>query len=77
MRVLIRSSSDEKLFLADKTQWVARRDDALDFVSSVMALDVATRMGLQCVEIVLDFGDRDTDIILDVPEHAQRTRKSF
>jgi hypothetical protein len=70
MRVLIRQRSSST-FLADKQSWVRGRDHALDFVSSVMALDVATRLDLKDVEIVLDFGDPRSDVILNVGESAK------
>ena len=67
MRVFIRSSSDRK-FMADKDQWVSRRDRALDFVSSVVAADVATRMGLKRVQIVLSFGNLRPDVVVEIPD---------
>lgn len=66
MRVVIRSCSDKKFFAA-KEHWVARRDEALDFVSSVAALNVATRLRLEDIEIVLDFGKGASDVVLEVP----------
>ena len=70
MRVLIRQRNSAK-FLADRQSWVPSRDVALDFVSSVMALDVATRMDLKEIEIVLDFGDPRSDIVLNVSDQAR------
>ena len=70
MRVLIRQRNSAT-FLADKQSWVRGRDRALDFVSSVMALDVATRLDLKDVEIVLDFGDPRSDVILNVADPSK------
>jgi hypothetical protein len=70
MRVLIRKSTSSK-FLADREHWVVDRQNALDFASSVMALNVANRMNLTQVEIVLDFGNSKTDVVLNVPESAE------
>jgi hypothetical protein len=70
MRVLIRQRNSSK-FLADRQSWVPARDSALDFVSSVMALDVATRMDLRGIEIVLDFGDPRSDVILNVDDRSK------
>ena len=67
MRVLIRSRDSSK-FLADRQHWVASRDRALDFVHSTMALNAATRMDLKRIEIVLDFGNPKSEIILNVPD---------
>jgi hypothetical protein len=65
MRVLIRSRQSSK-FLSDRKEWVASRDKALDFVHSTMALNVATRMDLKEVEIVLDFGERQSEVVLSI-----------
>jgi hypothetical protein len=65
MRVLIRHRNSDT-FLADRQRWIPARREALDFVSSVMALDVATRMDLKDIEIVLDFGDPRSDVVLNV-----------
>jgi hypothetical protein len=58
-------------FLADGSRWVADRGKALNFVTSVMALDAATRMRLDNIEIVLDFDGQGRDVVLNVPEDAQ------
>jgi hypothetical protein len=68
MRVLIRSR-ERSTFLADGQEWVPARDRALDFVSSVLALDAATRMKLKGIEIVLDFGSNE--IVLNVPDESK------
>ena len=68
MRVLIRSR-ESSAFLADGQAWVPSRDRALDFVSSILALDAATRMRLKSVEIVLDFGDKE--VVLNVPDESK------
>jgi hypothetical protein len=70
MRVLIRQRSSSR-YLAERDSWVAPRERALDFVSSVVALDVATRMDLKNIEIVLDFGNPRSDVILNVPESSK------
>jgi hypothetical protein len=70
MRVLIRQCNSST-FLADRKRWVPARTEALDFVSSVMALDVATRMDLDNIEIVLDFGDSRSEVILNVPDRSK------
>jgi hypothetical protein len=70
MRVLIRKRTSSK-FLADCEHWVADRQNALDFASSVMALNVAHRMSLEQVEIVLDFGKPGSDIVLNVPDDSK------
>ena len=67
MRVLIRER-DGSRFLADSQQWVPARERGLDFVSAVMAQNVARRMGLKKVEIVLDFGGHGEDVVLSVME---------
>lgn len=72
VRVLIRQRSSSR-FLADRQQWVPARDKGLDFVSSVMALNVATRMKLTDIEIVLDFGDSSPEVVLDVPEDSKNS----
>ena len=50
---------------------MATREEALDFGSSVIALDVATRMGLKGIEIVLDFGNPKSDVVLNVPDNSK------
>jgi hypothetical protein len=70
MRVLIRQRSSSS-FLADRQSWVPARESALDFVSSVMALDVATRMDLKDIEIVLDCGDPRSDVILNIGDRSK------
>jgi hypothetical protein len=74
MRVLIRKSTSSK-FLADREHWVVDRQSALDFASSVMALNVANRMNLTQVEIVLDFGDLKTDVVINVPDSAENAAR--
>ena len=70
MRVLIRQRESSK-FLADREHWVEDRHDALDFASSVMALNVAGRMNLRRVEIVLDFGKSAADVVLNIPDDSK------
>jgi hypothetical protein len=41
-----------------------------------MALDVATRLDLKDIEIVLDFGDPRSDIILNVADSAKNTPRN-
>jgi hypothetical protein len=67
MRVLIRSRQSA-MFLADRKHWVASRETALDFVHSTMALNAATRMELKGVEIVLDFGNPKSEVVLAIPD---------
>ena len=74
MRVVIRNRSDQKFF-ASKEHWVSRRDKALDFVSSLAALNVAERLHLEDVEIVLEFGRGAPDVILDVAA-AEKVRQN-
>jgi hypothetical protein len=42
-----------------------------------MALDVATRMDLKGIEIVLDFGNPRSDVSLNVPDNVQSTLTNF
>jgi hypothetical protein len=67
MRVFIRKRKDSK-FLAEGDQWVPSRNKGLNFVSSIFALDAATRMKLNEIEIVLDFEGRGHDVVLNVPD---------
>jgi hypothetical protein len=70
MRVLIRER-DGSRFLADHKQWVPTRERGLDFVSTVMAQNVARRMGLKHIEIVLDFGAHGQDVVLSVQDNSK------
>jgi hypothetical protein len=70
MRVLIRQRTSSK-FLADREHWVEDRHDALDFASSVLATDVAGRMNLRHVEIVLDFGKSGEDVVLNIADDSR------
>ena len=70
MRVLIRSRQSAK-FLADRKNWVGSRESALDFVHSSMALNAATRMELKGIEIVLDFGNPKSEVVLNVPDDTE------
>ena len=74
MRVLIRKQTSAK-FLADRKHWVADRKGALDFASSVVALNVATRMNLTEVEIVLDFENLKSDVVLNVPDLSENAAR--
>jgi hypothetical protein len=68
VRVLIRRRSNST-FLAGGQEWVSLREHALDFVSSVLALDAAVRLHLKGVEIVLDFGNNE--VVLNVPDESK------
>lgn len=70
MRVLIRNRDSSK-FLADRRHWVASREQALDFVHSTMALNAATRMDLKHIEIVLDFGNPKSEVVLKVSDESK------
>jgi hypothetical protein len=71
MRVFIRQRTSSK-FLADREHWVADRKRALDFATSLIAVNAANRMNLSEVEIVLDFGKPETDVVLDVPDQLKQ-----
>jgi hypothetical protein len=69
MRVFLRKISSTR-FLADGSRWVVDRRRALNFVTSVIALDAATRMRLDDIEIVLDFNGDTRDVVLNVPNES-------
>lgn len=73
MRVLIRNRTSSK-FLADRKRWVASREEVLDFVHSTMALNAATRMELKEIEIVLDFGNPQSEVVLNVPSDGRASQ---
>jgi hypothetical protein len=75
MRVFVRKRASD-VFLADGNRWVSDRQDALNFVSSIMALNTATRMQLDDIEIVLDFSGRGSDVVLDVPNNSKNAPHS-
>ena len=70
MRVFVRKRASA-VFLADGNRWVSDRQEALNFVSSIMAFNTATRMRLDDIEIVLDFSGHGTDVVLNVPDNSK------
>jgi hypothetical protein len=70
MRVLIRERSSAR-FLGDRQEWVPARERGLDFVNTIMARSVATRLHLKDVEVVLDVGGPGEEIVLEVPDASE------
>lgn len=70
MRVFIRKKNGSQ-YLAERDQWVPSRNDGLDFVSSIFALEAVTRMKLNDIEILLDFGNLAQEVVLKIPDRSK------
>jgi hypothetical protein len=72
MKVLLQST-ETGLFFKSKGKWTASRGAALDFKSSVRAIDRLTSLGLERVDILLDFGEPELDLTLGLGRPKART----
>lgn len=79
MRILLQQK-ETGFYFRDIGSWVRDTSDAMDFVSSTVAIDFCVSNKLPGMQLVLKFADQNYDIVLPVQpvtEHReQRTGES-
>lgn len=65
MSVLLRNV-ETGLYYKEAPQWTSERPEALDFKDVTRALELATRPGLESVEVVVSCPDEQGDLVLAV-----------
>ena len=75
MRILLQQK-DSGLYFKDINSWDADPFEAMDFLSSTMAIDFCVANKISNVQLVLKFDEHRYDIVLPVQTHLDGPRKT-